>query len=65
MFIPSFKWIKVPICLVLLVIAYSIFTYIDVSNNGIQNVFKKMFMKDIDGVVIKKVLTNSKKNNDS
>lgn len=53
LFIPTFKFYKILLIPILLLIVYSILNFIDVSNNGMQNIFKKLFTKNITAIKIK------------
>lgn len=53
LFIPQFSMTKLIVIPLILLAVYSLLSYIDVSNNGIQNIFKKYFAKDITAIKIK------------
>lgn len=54
LFFPRFRMIKIIYIGAFDGLAYLVASFIDVSNNGISNVIKKMFSQNIEAVKIKK-----------
>jgi hypothetical protein len=59
------NWFKTIVVVVILISSYALLTFIDVTSNGIESVIKNIFIKDITGVEINRMIKHIQKIDDS